>query len=186
MKKTISGSALYGRKIPSGFTIVELLIVIVVIAILAAISIVAYSGIQDRANSTTVQSDISNMAKKIELYKAEFGTIPSSSWGTEQASLRTVLSGFTVSKGAYGDGFENGGGFHNLLYCRSNDNTTYGVVAWSKASSSSGFAILNGASQVFAYAPAGHATTCPRLDGISVSAYTGIWLRHESVWRAGT
>ena len=34
----------------SGFTIVELLIVVVVIAILAAISIVAYAGIQNRAN----------------------------------------------------------------------------------------------------------------------------------------
>lgn len=32
-----------------GFTIVELLIVIVVIAILAAISVVAYTGVQGRA-----------------------------------------------------------------------------------------------------------------------------------------
>ena len=39
-----------------GFTIVELLIVIVVIAILAAISIVAYNGIQSRANNTKIVS----------------------------------------------------------------------------------------------------------------------------------
>ena len=37
------------RQTKSGFTIVELLIVIVVIAILAAITIVAYNGIQNRA-----------------------------------------------------------------------------------------------------------------------------------------
>ena len=37
------------KKTKSGFTIVELLIVIVVIGILAAITIVAYNGIQSRA-----------------------------------------------------------------------------------------------------------------------------------------
>jgi len=44
---------LRGQK-QSGFTIVELLIVVVVIAILAAITIVAYNGIQNRAKSSAV------------------------------------------------------------------------------------------------------------------------------------
>lgn len=49
-----------------GFTIVELLIVVVVIAILAAITIVSYNGIAVRAQQTTVLSDASNAAKSME------------------------------------------------------------------------------------------------------------------------
>lgn len=52
-----------------GFTIVELLIVIVVIAILAAITIVAYNGIQQRSTNSAVQSETAQFVKKIEAYK---------------------------------------------------------------------------------------------------------------------
>ena len=60
----------------SGFTIVELLIVIVVIAILAAITIVSYNGITSRANSTSAQSAASIALKKAEAFNAETGAYP--------------------------------------------------------------------------------------------------------------
>jgi prepilin-type N-terminal cleavage/methylation domain-containing protein len=56
-----------------GFTIVELLIVIVVIAILAAISIVAYNGIQQRARDNIRKSDLAQIEKSLELYKIDKG-----------------------------------------------------------------------------------------------------------------
>jgi type II secretion system protein G len=54
-----------------GFTIVELLIVVVVIAILAAITIVAYNNIQDRAKFSAMQTDLRSIATALELYKTD-------------------------------------------------------------------------------------------------------------------
>jgi prepilin-type N-terminal cleavage/methylation domain-containing protein len=51
-----------------GFTIVELLIVIVIIAILAAISIVAYNGIQERANDSKMRAGVNQFEKALRLW----------------------------------------------------------------------------------------------------------------------
>jgi len=56
-----------------GFTIVELLIVIVVIATLAAITIVAYSGIQQRARDARRVSDLSNIVQAVQRWSIEKG-----------------------------------------------------------------------------------------------------------------
>lgn len=52
-----------------GFTIVELLIVVVVIAILATVTIIAFNGIRDRAIAASIKSDLNAAAKKMELAK---------------------------------------------------------------------------------------------------------------------
>ena len=59
-----------------GFTIVELLIVIIVIAILATISIVAYNGIQNSAAETALKSDLRNAATQLGLAYANDGVYP--------------------------------------------------------------------------------------------------------------
>lgn len=112
-----------------GFTIVELLVVIVIIAILASISIVTYSGIQSRANNTIVQSDLTNMAKKIEIDKITRGEyLP----GGTASSNSTNLPGFKfpVSRDAY---WVSSG--VNLFYCQGKigGNDTFRLVAKSKS-----------------------------------------------------
>jgi prepilin-type N-terminal cleavage/methylation domain-containing protein len=59
------------KKKNSGFTIVELLIVIVVIGILAAITIVAYNGIQLRARDSRRLSDMKSIEQALTLYSLD-------------------------------------------------------------------------------------------------------------------
>ena len=62
------------RKRQTGFTIVELLIVIVVIGILAAITVVAYNGIQERAHQSKIDSDMRNLETAINLARVNNGS----------------------------------------------------------------------------------------------------------------
>ena len=71
-----------------GFTIVELLIVIVVIGILAAITIVAYNGIQNRAKTTQAKTVANAAVKKAEL----FNTDTSSGYPTACSQLTTAAA----------------------------------------------------------------------------------------------
>lgn len=61
------------RNTTKGFTIVELLIVVVVIAILAAITIVAYNGVTARAKTSKGSSEATMILRKLELYRTNFG-----------------------------------------------------------------------------------------------------------------
>lgn len=79
----------------AGFTIVELLIVIVVIGILAAITIVAYNGIQARASDSRLASDVAQIQSAIDLYQADNGAYPAvcgaDNSGCSVSSLASVL-----------------------------------------------------------------------------------------------
>jgi len=59
-----------------GFTIVELLIVIVVIGILATLVITTFTGIQQKARDTKRQTDINALRSQIEAYFAQNGKYP--------------------------------------------------------------------------------------------------------------
>lgn len=62
-----------------GFTLVELLIVIVVIAILAALTLVAYGGMQSRAQLAKLQSDAHSASVELEIFKGQnAGSYPAS------------------------------------------------------------------------------------------------------------
>lgn len=93
------------RQQERGFTIVELLIVIVVIGILAGITIVAYSGITNRANLSKIQGNANSVQSVAEAFNADKGYYPALAvTGTDALALGStstlVPAGVTIVKDA--------------------------------------------------------------------------------------
>ena len=167
-----------------GFTIVELLIVIVVVAILAAISIVAYTNVQNRTHDSVIKSDLAQFAKKVQLVYVETGKYPvgGGALASEAASNTgngTVFPNFTFSpsKNSYYNG-------NNLVYCTSpdvNGNPAFTVRA--KSISGTIFEHNSTVGGVTTYATSGdvpqEAGACGALGGWprswSYGFYAGTW-----------
>ena len=75
----------------SGFTIVELLIVIVVIGILALLVITTYSGIQAKARNSKRQTDVASVQTQLEAFFSQNGYYPSRTDMNSAAWLTTNM-----------------------------------------------------------------------------------------------
>lgn len=72
-----------------GFTLVELMIVIVIIGILAAIAIPRFIGAQDRARISAAKSELNAVRQALSLYEMDYSTYPTSAvdWNDLKSQL---------------------------------------------------------------------------------------------------
>ena len=157
-----------------GFTIVELLIVIVVVAILAALSYVGYTNISNRAYDSSVQSDLAQIGKKLELYRAEKGL-----WPVGDTQLRET--GIKVSKDAYGEHYV---AQYNLVYCRLSDGSG-DIAVIGRSKSGKMYAYSQGAVKEFTGRWTGSPPTC--ADAMGTSTWDGTdrdWLFNSGAWKS--
>jgi type II secretion system protein G len=141
-----------------GFTIVELLIVIVVLGILVGLPVAAYSGVQQRGRDTVRVNDMRAIIKALEMYKVQTGSYPTantvntiSDWEVSSVNpsqfLSVLKTSGTVSKVPV-DPTNNGTTTNGLLYryyrynagtngCDASKGAYYVLVA-GKAESTSG------------------------------------------------
>lgn len=165
-----------------GFTIVELMIVIVVIAILAAISIVAYIGIQSRAHDTAIREDVRQVGIAMQILPPD-EDLPTSAENFVQAT------DYNPTRGSYDLTTNNG---WNPLYCRNSDTGQWAFIARSLSGNAFYYSSETGVVTEFENPeerfPAVNATVCGNI-GIDTSGSNagGAWLHGNTSngWRGG-
>ncbi|MBC7746515.1 prepilin-type N-terminal cleavage/methylation domain-containing protein [Pedobacter sp.] len=89
---------LKSKTLQKGFTIVELLIVIVVIGILAGLVLNTFSGVQKRARDTQRQTDLNSLATQLEVYYNDNAGYPLLA-SINNTTLKGLDSGATMAPG---------------------------------------------------------------------------------------
>ncbi len=122
-------------KSKSGFTIVEILIVIIIIGILASVSVFAYNGVQNRGTRNAAEANLRQNFDKIATWTADNGAPPANT--TELISVK-----LQTNKKFYSNGT------NSYVFCRT--STQYALIAATMAGDQMIFSSNNGLKDISA------------------------------------
>ncbi|MCY1356000.1 type II secretion system protein G [compost metagenome] len=165
----------------TGFTVVELIVVIVVIGILAAITVVAYNGIQNNGYDASVKSDLSALAKKLDIFYGDNYKFPSTTTDLESLKFKANQSAYDTNR------------VLNFSYCATADRSGYALGAISKSGKQFSITSSNGiqeypSTQVNDGNPANLGTSCGDLLAGTSRIVAGFYSADTSTgpWRLWT
>ncbi len=76
------------RKTRAAFTLIELLLVLVILAVLASIVVLNFGSVNAKKNDAKAKTDITNLETALEMYKSDVGDFPSTQDGGLQALVQ--------------------------------------------------------------------------------------------------
>ncbi len=107
----------------NGFTLVEILIVVIILSILAAIVIPQFSGASEEAKLASLASDLQTIRSQIQLYKAQHNHSPASLPGTAPSvSFKDAMTKYTEKDGTLAATQAPGDGVYGPYLLRIPDN----------------------------------------------------------------
>ncbi len=77
------------RRRESGFTLIELMLVIVILGILAGVAVNSFTGVSDDARSAAAKSDIQTITTAIKMFELETGQFPAEDEWIEELTTKT-------------------------------------------------------------------------------------------------
>lgn len=89
----------------NGFTLVELLVVIVILAMLTSIAVPGYTIVKNRARESATKVELNNMAKSLEIYISENQSYPAEDDFPDALIAAEIMESF-IANDAWGTPYQ--------------------------------------------------------------------------------